>query len=158
MDPKTGQSQLRINRKPNTNKRKKFYKAPRKFDLTTVFVVTFVCASAMGLMQAWQLPIPFQVGLAASFLVVGLIQMFASDSRARLAAIATGWVFVMLLIAINTYSTNRGLSAFEAAFVILCFGTLLGYCMGVLVAAVFLITDYVRIAYRSVFGGTSNEP
>ncbi len=65
-------------------KKPKIYKVPSRFDLTTVFIVTFAYAAFFGTMQAFGVPMQIQAMIIGLLSLVGVVQMFVSE-QTRLA-------------------------------------------------------------------------
>jgi len=125
----------------------KIYRVPREFDLSMIFVVTFAYAAAFGLMQALNFIWPYQVGLMVLVTIVGLSQMFLPDRLVRIASILTGIVCMAAVVATVAFIQGRqGLpvNLSDLLFPVFGFGSVLGYCTGVLVGSVFMLTDYMR--------------
>ena len=125
----------------------KIYKAPRKFDLSMIFVVTFAYAGAFGLMQTLRWPLALQVGVMSLLTIVGFIQMFAPERRVRTASVLTGILFMAAMFYVSlAIDGNRRLTdiVLGTLCTVIGFGSLLGYCSGVLVSSIFMLTDYVR--------------
>jgi len=123
------------------------YKVPRRFDLSMIFVVTFAYSAAFGLMQALNFYWQFQVALMLLFTIVGLIQMFAPEQTVRMASILTG-VACMAVSFFTMAFIDGDLGPAELMTGMFCgvfgFGSLLGYCAGVLTGSLFMLIDYVR--------------
>ena len=125
-----------------------FYKVPRRFDLATVFAVTFAYAAFLGVMNAAGVPGMITGFIIGGLTLVGMIQMLVSPKMARFAAIACGWF--AFAVAYGFVRTPSGYVAEWGSIVCstLILGGLVGYCAGTVVAGVFLVADYLRRALR----------
>ena len=132
------------------------YKVPRRFDLATMFVVTFAFAALLSVLGRFDAPVAFQVWLVSLLTLVGFVQMFVPVRYVRWASVACGWI--MFAIALTTIQMqNRDSMIFGEIITGLCCGVLLsgslfGYLAGVVVAGVFLVADYVRKGGISALG------
>lgn len=128
----------------------KVYKVPRKFDLAMIFVVTSAYSVAFGLMQALNFVWPAQVAIMMLFTMVGLIQMFAPERMVRTASVIAGMLCMAIVFTV-VMVIEGARSPSDIFFGVLCtvfgFGTFLGYCVGVLVSSVFMLTDYARMIF-----------
>ncbi|NNE01268.1 MAG: hypothetical protein HKN47_28475 [Pirellulaceae bacterium] len=122
------------------------YKAPQRFDLATVFVVTFAYAALFGAMQAFGAPVIVQASIIGVLTIVAIVQMLVPERYARWAAIATGCAIYFAAMLANQSPASLPIAWLTpgVAFAILFFGAILGYCAGVVVAGVFLVADVVR--------------
>ena len=123
------------------------YQVPRRFDLATMFVVTFAFASFLGVLNAFEVPIIVQVYLVGLLSAVGFVQIFVPARYVRWASVMCGWV-VYMTASISQISQQRRPVSTEEMTGLLCGmligGSLLGYIAGVVDAGVFLVADYVR--------------
>lgn len=154
-DCETAHASGELEPRPVPFKETEFYKVPHRFDLSTMFAVTFAYAGFLGLMNAVGAPLELTASLLVILTVVGLVQMIVSERRARLAAIACGWVglggmYGYMLVA-DPPPSGSGTWVTLPLFVLL-FGALLGYIAGTVVAGVFLIADYLRRAVAALRG------
>ena len=124
------------------------HKAPRRFDLATMFAVTSVFAVFLGVLNATGVPTEIQVFLSGLLGLVGVVQMIVSARYVRWAAVGSGWVAYLVAFAVATSQRTYPIGMGEVLVNITCgmffIGSVLGYLAGVLVAGVFLIADFVR--------------
>ena len=130
---------------------------PRRFGLVTLFVVMTVTAAALGVLR-WLDATPGVIGvLAAAFAVIGLAQatLFKGKDPRRASTLTGVVVFAVLASApvlVTAVTRAAGLWADPLTFVgallmALGLGAFLGagcgYCVGVLVAGVFLCSRWL---------------
>lgn len=117
------------------------YSAPRKFDLSTMLVVTTAYAAAFALLRAIRVPATAVLIVAAFFTSIALGQaILFGAKRPRLASAMVGSVsYFILLIAYSPLDQH------VTTFVLsLIFGAFWGYVGGVIVGSVFMVAHWVR--------------
>lgn len=123
------------------------YKVPRRFDLATMFVVTFAFAAFLGVLGAFGVPTIVQITLVGLLSVVGMVQMIVPTRYVRWAAVMCGWVVYLAAFIAQISQQRHPVSSEEIAGLLcgmLIGGSLMGYIAGVVDAGVFLVADYVR--------------
>ena len=140
----------------------KVYCVPRRFGLGTIFVVMTLFALLFSAMTSWGLPGESILILAGFLVCVGVAQMLLfGGKRPRAASMAAGAVFPFALIVVfvlfdvfyfgvgfNTLEIRSQINElFDPGYAIL--GAVTGYAGGGVVAAVFLIMDFVE---RGIYG------
>lgn len=134
----------------------KVYGVPRRYKLSTIFVVTTVCAVVLAACRAARIPAERMVAISLFFAVVAVAQaVLFGGRRPRLASVIAG---IAITSAIHFYGTlvvgwppahahNLQLMSIATA---LFLGVSLGYLAGGLAAGVFLVLDKLdaRLARR----------
>ncbi len=136
-----------------TTEQSSIYKVPRRFDLATIFVVTFAYAAFFGVMEGVGVPTEVQLSIIGLLSLVGAVQMIVSEKHVRFAAIACGW-FACASLLIYEHLVFESVTLEPCCMLggTLFVGSLLGYCSGVIVAGVFLVSDSVRAAVNRLRG------
>jgi hypothetical protein len=136
----------------------KIYSAPRRFDLSTIFVVTLAYSLLFGVMSAASFPPGVSVAMAGFITFVGLGQAFLfGGNQPRTASLVVGALILTLSMLAVWLITGPRMYPTAAILAVLCYlvvgGAILGYLAGVLVGSVFLISDKLR----KRFSRRSNE-
>jgi hypothetical protein len=131
--------------KPQT----KIYSAPRRFDLATIFVVTFAYSLLFGLMKAMQMPSEASLVIAIFISCVAAGQAFLfGGQRPRTASIVVGALIYIVSMAFVWFTSGPRMYPTGLLLIMLCYtiigGAILGYLAGVLVGGVFLVADKLR--------------
>jgi putative addiction module component (TIGR02574 family) len=129
------------------------YSAPRRFDLSMIFVVTSVYAVLLAGMSALQFPPAASLAVAGFITFVGIGQaMLFGGRRPRTASLVVGAVlYAVPMLIIWLMSGPR---IYPGALILLSGtsaiigGAILGYLAGVMVGGVFLLADIVRRRFR----------
>lgn len=126
----------------------KIYSAPRRFDLATIFVVTFAYSMLFAVMSGFTFPptVSVIVGLFITLVGAGQALLFGGR-KPRAASIITGAIACIPLTLTTIMLTRRGFRGDEMLVAIPLsgiFGAGLGYIAGVLVGGVFLFADSIR--------------
>ncbi|MFV1966058.1 MAG: hypothetical protein ACC628_11580 [Pirellulaceae bacterium] len=137
---------------PNESKNapvaEKVYAVPRRYDLTTLFVVSLAFAMLFGGIRAAGGPPEVFATVAGYVTVIGLSQaIFFRGKRPRVASVIAGVLFVFGAgIVVSVLSGEWwGLLACANPCT-LTVAALFGYMVGTLIGGVFLVTDYCRKA------------
>jgi hypothetical protein len=130
----------------------KIYSAPRRFDLATVFVVTFAYSLLFGMTSYVMSYLDFPA--AWSLIVGGFVTLVAAaqallfgGQNARVASIYAGVVLTMLLNLSVVIWPPRGFPGIAMIFLLpfsAVLGAGFGYMAGALVGGVFLVADSLR--------------
>ncbi len=128
-----------------------FYKVTSSFGLVSIFTMIFVCSAMFGVFQAFQITLKIQAVIIGLVTIVAIVQMLATESQARLAAVGSGWFAAGGFIAYQATYLDVFMGIFASLCLILCAGSLLGYCAGTIVAGIFLISDYVQVILHNIF-------
>jgi hypothetical protein len=126
----------------------KIYSAPRRFDLATIFVVTFAYSILFALMSGFSFPptVSVIVGLFITLVGAGQALLFGGR-KPRVASVITGAIACVPLTLTTIMLTRRGFRGDEMFVAIPLsgiFGAGFGYIAGVLVGGVFLFADTIR--------------
>jgi hypothetical protein len=126
----------------------KIYYAPRRFDLATIFVVTFAYSLLFAAMSGLNFAPVASLIVGGYITAVGFGQALLSGRmNPRVASVVTGAIAIVPITIVSVAMTRRGFRG-EEAFVAIpmsaIMGAALGYLAGVLVGGVFLIADKVR--------------
>ncbi len=141
----------------------KIYSAPRRFDLATIFVVTFAYSLLFAVMSGLNFP-PLASLIVGGFItVVGAGQALLFGGRyPRAASVVTGAAANVLITIVTSISAPRGFAGEFLGLAIpagALFGAGLGYLAGTLVGGVFLVADAVRqIFARRAQASASDAP
>lgn len=122
------------------------FSAPRKFDLSTVLVVTTAYAAAFAMMRAIGLTPIAILTVGAFFTSVALGQaILFRGKNPRWASAVVGACFFAFMFLMD----RHGRPPHELPLIVfnLLFGALWGYAGGVIVGAVFMIAHGVRLAF-----------
>jgi hypothetical protein len=139
-------------RPPDMPPAEKIYSAPRRFDLATIFVVTFAYSLLLGLMNyvVGYMDFPRATSLVVAgfvtFVGVGQAVLYGGQN-ARIASVVTGIAFCVLWNMTAVVWPPRGAAGIALLFLIPFSGALgagCGYVAGVLVGGVFLVADKLR--------------
>ena len=150
-DPNLNQPNLFSSKEFVTSETPSVYKVTRRFDLVNVFVVTFFCSVVLGILQAYQVSLQAQAAIISAITLVALVQMFAPESLARIAAVGCGWVVVGCMEVYQAALHDVFINMVSSACLAFGFGSLFGYCAGTAVAGIFLISDYVQAVLQNIF-------
>lgn len=131
-----------------TPPKSKIYSAPRRFDLATIFVVTFAYSLLFGLMSYFHFPPAVSLIIGGFITLVGVGQaLLFGGQNARVASVITGVVLSVLFQFCMVIWPPRGFSGFAMIFmlpIVAAVGAGFGYMAGALVGGVFLVADYLR--------------
>lgn len=128
----------------------KIYSAPRRFDLATIFVVTFAYSLLFALLSGFRSPPQVSLIVGSFITIVGISQAVLFKGRMpRAASFISGtvacFVCIVILPLIGRFDIGGTSELIAFALVFSMFlGGILGYCAGALVGGVFLIADVVR--------------
>jgi hypothetical protein len=142
---------------PSSPRLEKIYSAPRRFDLATIFVVTFAYSLLFGVMgyvtNYLDFPRSFSLFVGAFITLVGIGQaMLYGGQNARVASLLVGAVLCVLLNLIGVVWPPRHASGIGLFFVLpfsAAFGAGFGYMAGALVGGVFLVADKLRTNFAT---------
>jgi hypothetical protein len=124
---------------------------PKRFDLSTIFVVTAAYSILLGSLTALHVPSNFVIFLAAFITFVGIGQaLLFCGRKPRLASVLVGAILTVLSTSVTVLYYGRVPFTFAIYFVAYysAFGSLFGYLAGVLVGSVFLLADVIRRRYK----------
>lgn len=132
-------------------KLKELYSAPRRFDLSTIFVVTLAFSIFCALLRLSGATTYVFVGLTLLLAAISVSQlaMFGGE-RPRLASIITGatancgWVLYWLYQRFGSPVASDFVYLVPGMILVALWGSLLGYVFGISVAGVFLMADVLR--------------
>jgi hypothetical protein len=141
----------------------KVYSVPRRFDLSTIFVVTLAYSLLLGTMKALGVP------PVASLVVTGFISIIAAGqalffggNQPRKASVLTGTVvYSIAMFSLWLYNGPRMYPTMVIAIMAsytLIGGAILGYLSGVVVGGIFLIADKVRNRFGRKMGVSELPP
>jgi putative addiction module component (TIGR02574 family) len=129
------------------------FAAPRRFDLSTIFVVTMAFSLLFAGMRLLPFPPVVSVIVGGYFALIGLGQAFLfRGNRPRTASILVSMLYYAL-VALLVWQL-RGPRAYPVsdivvvAMLMMVFGAVLGYVAGALVGSVFMIADILRRSLR----------
>jgi putative addiction module component (TIGR02574 family) len=127
----------------------KVYSVPRRFDLSTIFVVTLAYSLLFGAMKGVSLPAIASASIAGFITLVAAAQaLLFRGAKPRTASILVGAVtYTVAVLAIWIITGQRMYGTTQILFMTsltLIGGSILGYVAGGLVGAVFLIADKLR--------------
>jgi putative addiction module component (TIGR02574 family) len=125
------------------------FAAPRRFDLSTIFVVTVAFALLFAGMRVLPIPPFVSVIVGGYFALIGLGQAFLfRGNRPRTASMLVGTLYYGLgALIIWQLSGPRARPTFDiliSGVFVLIFGAILGFVAGALVGSVFMIADFMR--------------
>jgi hypothetical protein len=128
--------------------REKIYSAPRRFDLYTIFVVTFAYSLLFAIMSGLQFEPMYSLIIGGFITIVGVGQaILFGGQNGRIASVITGAVATVPITFGIVMATTRGFRGDEMILtlpVTTVLGACFGYLAGVLVGGVFLIADKLR--------------
>jgi hypothetical protein len=143
----------------------KIYSAPRRFDLATIFAVTFAYSLLFAVMSSLGSHPVMSLIVGGFVTLVGIGQaLLYGGNNARVASVLTGAVInVPLTMALTIWGTRSAslLGVLLMAPVGFALGGACGYLAGTLVGGVFLVADKLRqlFANRALdAGGEVLEP
>jgi hypothetical protein len=146
--------------------RPKVYSAPRRFDLTTILVVTAGYAVLFGALKMIFSSLGETSGVAITIggfvTAVGIGQaMLFGGRRPRTASIMVGAALCsIIMVGFSLWSTPRGMSGPMLPFIVVygaIAGIIYGYLAGVLVGGVFLVADLFRRRFKRFSVDTAND-
>jgi len=136
---------------PSPPESTRVFSAPRKFDLSTVIVVTTVYAVGFAALRAVGFPAVGVFVLAAFFTSVALGQAVLFGAKhPRMASTVVGSAFVAIAVTIGTLADPDAVTIQEdpsILFIAAFWGVLFGYVGGVLVGSVFMVAHGVRVIF-----------
>ena len=116
----------------------KVYSVPRRFDLATMFAVSFAFAVMFGVFRLMQMPAEGTVVISAFIAVVGFSQaMLFKGKRPRLASLLVGAIAYSLAYLIAQAILAARIPSLIELFFMCVLGCLFGYLAGCLVGTVF---------------------
>lgn len=136
----------------------KIYSVPRRFDLSTLFVVSTAFAMLFTLLGYLEFSAWAKLAWCFYFSGVGFAQAALYHGRApRLASVLAGGLLLSLFIVPTTGSISNVVGAICLTFGTVIGGFPAGYIAGTLIGGVFLVADKLRtwIARQGVARGTS---
>ncbi|MCA9212849.1 MAG: hypothetical protein KDB27_07290 [Planctomycetales bacterium] len=142
------------NRNDSAPKTSRIYKAPKRFDVATILVVTSAYASFIAVFRALEVGIHNAVVWLVFLTSVGIVQMLTPERDVRVAAAMTGVAFCLAFRVYADVIVGPYSSWLDIAAPSLTVGPIIGYLGGVLVAGVFLISDKLR---NFLFGRSSDR-
>ncbi|MGD9633382.1 MAG: hypothetical protein AB7G28_23655 [Pirellulales bacterium] len=136
--------------------RPKVYSAPRRFDLSTIMVVTAGYAMLFGGINAifnesdQAAGAALMIGVFVTLVGIGQALLFGGR-RPRTASIVVGMILTTLFMISTTMFFSRGRSVAFLPFMLVygvISGAIYGYLSGVLVGGVFLVADHLRRLFK----------
>ena len=136
----------------------RIYSAPRRFDLATMFVVSFAFALMFGVFRVAEMRAEGTIVVSVFIATVGTAQaLLFKGKRPRLASVLTGAVaFVLLLVISNAVFGVSTVSPIELLFVGI-FGSIWGYLAGCLVGVVFMTAELCRWVANRVLNSDHSD-
>jgi putative addiction module component (TIGR02574 family) len=130
------------------------FAAPRRFDLSTIFVVTVGFALLFAGLRLLPFPPFVSVIVGGYFALIGLGQAFLfHGNRPRTASMLVGMLYYAVgALIIWQLSGPRAYPLSDivvTGIFVMIFGAVLGFAAGALVGSVFMIADFVRHSMRS---------
>src|SRR3954451_2003365 len=131
------------------NEPPKIYSAPRRFDLSTIFVVTLAYSLLFGAMAGLSFPPAVSVIVGAFVLCVGAGQaLLFGGKRPRTASLIVGTlIYSLAMVAVWLVNSPRMYPASAVLVMgtyVMIGGGILGYLSGVMIGGVFLVADKLR--------------
>lgn len=130
---------------------RKVYSAPRRFDLSTLFIVTVAFSLLFGGMRWLQFPAGVSLAVGGFIALVGFGQaLLFGGRRPRTASLVIG--ALVCFLAMLGYWLAGGPRAYPTAYLLivggytLVGGALLGYAAGAAVGGVFMLAELLRKA------------
>jgi hypothetical protein len=128
------------------------YSAPRRFDLTTIFIVTLAYSLLFGAMSALSFPAGTSAAIGGFILLVGAGQaLLFGGTRPRTASLLVGTlIYSAAMLVVWIINGQRIMSASTLLIMstyAIVGGAILGYLAGIIVGAVFLIADKLRMFF-----------
>ncbi len=158
--PWTTVTQLMTGKQPE--KLKAIYSVPRRFDLSTIFVVTLAYSLLFGLMSMASFPPAASVSIGGFITLVAVSQaVLFQGKRPRTASLIVG--SLLFGCAVLAFWFANGQRIYPAGvFVIVggytvAAGTMLGYLSGTIVGGIFLIADKCRNRFSRTRDTCANE-
>jgi hypothetical protein len=147
IDPVTQDSKAEVKRHAH---RHKLYSVPRRFDLSTIFVVTAAYSIVLGGLSALHAAPVFIAAVAVFVALVGIGQaLLFRGLKPRRASILVGAALLDGTILVLLFREGRVLLG--DIFLIVVFytmiGVICGYVAGVAIGGVFLLADVIRRRY-----------
>lgn len=133
--------------------RRQDYGVPRRYDLSTMFVVCTACALLFATMNAWDCPVEVALFVGFFLLCIGAGQALLSGGKnPRRASWFVGFFFGFASVLISAWLREgplRGtLLSFPGALMWGLCVSFFGYLAGVFIGGVFLIADLLRKACK----------
>jgi hypothetical protein len=126
----------------------KIYSAPRRFDLATIFVVTFAYSLLFAVLSGLGAPPALSVIFGVFITVVGIGQaVLYGGNNARVASVISGAIIgVPIALGLTIWASRTSPGALLILMTPLgaALGALCGYLAGTLVGGVFLVADKLR--------------
>jgi len=127
------------------------FSAPRKFDLSTMLVVTTAYAAVFALLRAINFPATATLIVAAFFTSVALGQAILFGAKhPRWASALVGSAFFVIVLIAYSLADPYGPTPDELPSMIVLnsvFGAFWGYVGGVIVGFVFMVAHGVRLVF-----------
>jgi hypothetical protein len=138
----------------------KLYSVPRRFDMATIFVVTFAFSLLFAAMSGLRFPPAASLVIGGFIALVGVGQaLLFGGKRPRTASLVVGASIYFLGMLTFWLSEGQRMYPTPAILVMGSYsvigGAILGYLSGVLIGGVFLVADVVRRKFQR--GIPSNE-
>lgn len=122
----------------------KIYSVPRRFDLSTLFVVSTAFAAMFALLGYLNFSSAAKLACCAFFSGIGIAQAVLYGSRApRLSSVLAGGLMLSIL-PIMLYPPRNSIEWLCAGLGLGMLGLPSGYLAGTIVGGIFLIADYLR--------------
>lgn len=126
-------------------KHQRLYSAPKRFDLSTMLVVTTAYALLFATMKALDFREISFFYFSGLITFIGAAQsLLCSWQKPRTVSILAGLVFHMAMYVWAFRRAGYSLYMIADLFQMLFFGTILSYFCGVLVGGVFLVSEFLR--------------
>jgi putative addiction module component (TIGR02574 family) len=129
------------------------FAAPRRFDLSTIFVITIAFSLLFASMRLLPFPPVVSAIVGGYFALIGLGQAFLfRGNRPRTASMLMGGTYYVLVSYVLWQLSGPRAYATSDILVIaifhLIFGAVLGFVAGTLVGSVFMLADWLRTTAR----------
>jgi hypothetical protein len=129
------------------------FSAPRRFDMTTILVVTTAYAAVFALLRAVRFPAMAVLLVAAFFTLVALGQaiLFGGKHPRSASALIGSVFFLIILIAYSLIFQQAQLPDTLLLSILFCLisGAICGYVGGVLVGFVFMVAHWIHLVLSS---------
>ncbi len=132
-------------RDPQRANQKKLYSAPRRFDLSTMLVVTSAYAVLFAGMKSLDFGNTAIVVVAGLITLVGAAQsVFDSWQNPRVVSVLAGVAYSAAITVLESGGSRFPGYLVWAIIANSIFGAFMGYFCGVLVGGVFLVSEFLR--------------
>ena len=123
------------------------YSVPRRFDLATLFVVSFAFALLFGACRFFEMRTEVVLVLSGFFALIGVSQaVLFQGKRPRLASLVAGGLINVSLDTLFRLYFYQESPYIAELFFITIFGAILGYVAGCLVGTIFMLAEFCRYA------------